>query len=242
MPDGGRQGTIGHLYLVGVGPGDPELMTVKAERLLSRLPVVFVPQSDESTPGYAQSIIAGLKGDPEQQIIGLLFPMVRDVKKLTASWETAAETIWQHLQQGRDCAFVNEGDPFLYGTAIHVFNTMRTTHPEIGITVVPGVSSINAAAAQAMVPLASNDERIAILSGHCQDNVIAETLENFDTVIFLKVNSVFGRLLDILERLNLTEKGVYISKGTTQEETIVQDIRQLKGRKLGYLSLLIVRK
>ncbi len=242
MPDSSQQGTIGHLYIIGVGPGDPELMTIKAGRLLSQLPVVFVPQRDESSPSYARGIIDGLDRKPEQEIIGLLFPMVRDIKKLTACWELAVKTMWQHLKQGQDCAFVNEGDPFLYGTAIHILETLRTTRPEVEITVVPGVSSINASAAQAMVPLAINDERIAILSGHCEDSVIVETLKNFDTVIFLKVNSVFGRLLDTLERLKLTEKCVYISKGTTEEEKIIRDIRQLKGQKLDYLSLLIVRK
>lgn len=242
MPDGNQKEIIGRLYVIGVGPGDPELITVKADRLLSRLPVIFVPQRDESSPSYASSIIAGLVREPEQEIIGLVFPMVRDIKKLTAYWERAAETMWQHLKQSQDCAFVNEGDPFLYGTAIHVLETLRTTHAEVGITVVPGVSSINASAAQAMVPLAINDEKIAILSGHCEDSVIAETLEHFDTIVFLKVNSAFGRLLDTLERMKLTEKCVYISKGTTTDEKIVRDIRQLKEEKLDYLSLLIVRK
>ena len=242
MPDSSQQGTIGRLYVIGVGPGDPELMTIKAGRLLRQLPVVFVPQRDESSPSYTRGIITGLDREPEPEIIGLFFPMVRDIKKLTACWERATETIWQYLKQGRDCAFVNEGDPFLYGTAVHILETIQATHPEIEITVVPGVSSINASAAQAMVPLAINDEGIAILSGHCQDSFIEEVLEKFDTIIFLKVNSVFERLLDTLERLKLTEKCVYISKGTTKDEKIVRDIRQLKGQKLNYLSLLIVRK
>ncbi|MBI2979987.1 MAG: precorrin-2 C(20)-methyltransferase [Chloroflexi bacterium] len=242
MPDGNQQETIGRLYAIGVGPGDPELITIKAGRLLSRLPVIFVPQRDETSPGYARSIIAELVREPEQKVIGLVFPMVRDNKQLATYWEKAAETMWWHLKQGQDCAFVNEGDPYLYGTAVHVLETLRATHGEVEITVVPGVPSINAAAAQAALPLAINDERVAILSGHCEDSVIAETLEHFDTIVFLKVNSAFGRLLDTLERLKLIEKCVYISKCTTEDEEIVRDIRQLKGRKLDYLSLLIVRK
>jgi len=242
MPDGNRRETIGRLYAIGVGPGDPELITIKASRLLSRLPVIFVPQRDETNPSYARSIITGLVREPEQKVIGLVFPMLRDIEKLADYRERAAETMWQYLRQGQDCAFVNEGDPYLYGTAIHVLDALRKIHPEVEITVIPGVSSINASAAQAAFPLAVNDEKIAILSGHCEDSVIAETLEHFDTIVFLKVNSAFGRLLDTLERLKLTEKCVYISKCTTEDEEIIRDIRQLKGRKLDYLSLLIVRK
>jgi len=242
MPEGSQKKTMGRLYAIGVGPGDPELITIKASRLLSRLPVIFVPQRDETSPSYACSIIAGLVREPEQKVIGLVFPMVRDNKQLVPYWKSAAETIWRYLKQGKDCAFVNEGDPFLYGTAAYVLETLRATHAEVEITVVPGVSSINASAAQAVLPLAINDQRVAILSGHCEDSVIAETLEHFDTIVFLKVNSVFGRLLDTFERLKLTEKCVYISKCTTRDEKIIRDIRQLKGRKLDYLSLLIVRK
>ncbi len=242
MPGSNQKETIGRLYVIGVGPGDPELITVKASRVLSRLPVIFVPQKDETSPSYARSIISGLIREPEQKVIGLVFPMVRDNKQLVPYWEKAAESIWRHLQQGEDCALVNEGDPYLYGTAIHALETLRTAHAGVQITVVPGVSSVTAAAAQAALPLAMNDERVAILSGHCTDRVITETLENFDTIVFLKVNSVLGKLLDALERLNLTEKCVYISKCTTGEEEIIRDVRQLKGRKLDYLSLLIVRK
>ncbi|MDP2731176.1 MAG: precorrin-2 C(20)-methyltransferase [Dehalococcoidales bacterium] len=237
-----KEKTADRLYIVGVGPGDPELITLKACKILSRVPVIFVPQRDESTPSYARSIIDGLCKGSEQKIISLIFPMVRDKAKLVEHWEKAAETIRESLSQGQDCAFVNEGDPYLFGTAIHVLETLRETHPEIEITVVPGVSSINASAAQAGFPLAVNEEKIAILSGHCEDRVIRQTLENFDTVVFLKVNSVFGHLLDILEEAGLAEKCIYISRCTTEEERIVRNIRELKGEKLDYLSLLIMKK
>lgn len=241
MSHGNENGTRGTLHVVGVGPGDPELITVKASRLLSRVPVVFVPQRDESTPSYARAIIDDLT-TPDQKVIGLVFPMVRDAAKLAVHWERAAETIWQYLSQGQDCAFVNEGDPFLFGTAIYVVETLRKAHPGVKIAVIPGISSINASAARADFPLATNDEKIAILSGHCEDRVIRETLDNFDTVVFLKVNSVFARLLDALEEKGLADKCVYVSKTTSRDEKIIRDIRSLKGQKLDYLSLLIMRK
>lgn len=241
MPDKGQK-TSGRLYVVGVGPGDQELLTIKAARILQHVPVIFAPQKDEQSASYAHRIIDSLIRKPEQQVIGLVFPMVRDEGQLLLHQQKAADTIWQHIDRGEDCAFVNVGDPYLYGTAIHALKILEKAHPEVEIEVVPGISSINAAAARAGVPLAINDERIAIISGHCEDTFIRETLETFDTVVFLKVNSVFDRLLGILKEKELMANSVYVDRCTTEDEVIVRDIRMLKGRKLDYLSLLIVRR
>ncbi len=190
----------------------------------------------------AHRIIAGLVKEPEQKVIGLVFPMLRDRKQLADYWQKAGESMWQHLKKGEDCAFINIGDPLLYGTSIHILEALRKSHPDVQIEVIPGVSSINAAAARAGVPLAINDERIAIITGHSEDPFIRETLEKFDTVIFLKVNLVFDQLLAILEEMNLAANSVYVDRCTTEDEVIVRDIRTLRGRKLDYLSLLIVRR
>ncbi len=227
---------------MGVGPGDPDLLTVKAARVLQQVPVIFAPQKDNDSASYARSIIAGLVKEPDQQIIGLVFPMVRNEQELLSYQQKAALSIWQHLAGGENCAFVNIGDPYLYGTAIHVLKILQTAHPEVEIEVVPGISSINAAAARAGVPLAVNNERIAVISGHCEDSFIKQTLETFDTVVFLKVNSVLDRLLGTLEEKKLVANSVYIGRCSSEDEVIVRDIRTLKGQKLDYLSLLIVRK
>jgi precorrin-2/cobalt-factor-2 C20-methyltransferase len=233
---------LGRLYGVGVGPGDPELMTLKAYNVLSRVPVIFVPLKDKKSRSYARSIVANLIKRPEQKVVGLVFPMLRGKEQLADYWHQATNTIWRYLKNGEDCAFVNVGDPLLYGTFVHILETLQKSHPEIEIEVIPGISSINAAAARAIVPLASNDERIAIISGNGEDKVIRETLKNFDTIVFMKMNTVFDKLLAILEELNLTEKCVYVRRCTTQDEEIIRDISQLKGKKVDYFSLLIVRK
>ncbi|MBI4187485.1 MAG: precorrin-2 C(20)-methyltransferase [Chloroflexi bacterium] len=233
---------VGRLYGVGVGPGDPELLTLRAYRILSRVPVIFAPQKDDNSDSFARSIIAGVLENSEERVIGLVFPMLRDESRLTGSWHKAAESIWEHLKRGEDCALVNVGDPLLYGTFIHVLEALRKSHPEVRIEVVPGVSSINAAAARAVLPLAINDERIAIISRIDQDEAVRETLRNFDTVVFMKLQGMFDRLLAILEQMNLVEKCVYVRRCTTQDEEIVRDITSLKGKKLDYFSLLIVRR
>jgi precorrin-2/cobalt-factor-2 C20-methyltransferase len=233
---------IGRLYGVGVGPGDPELMTLKASRILSQVPVIFVPKKAEQGESIAESIVGNLSPRIEPKIVGLVLPMLRDREQLADYWRKAVESMWQYLKNGEDCAFVNVGDPLLYGTFVHILETVKKNHPEIVVEVIPGISSINAAAARAMVPLASNDERIAIISGNREDKVIRQTLENFDTVVFMKMNTVFDKLLTILEELNLIEKCVYVRRCTTQDEEIIWDISRLKGKKVDYFSLLIVRK
>ncbi len=231
---------LGRFYGIGVGPGDPELMTLKAARILAEVPVIFVPKKGEESASYARAIIASLVEGKE--VVELVFPMLRDREQLADYWHQAAESIWQRLEQGEDCAFVNLGDPVLYGTLIYVLDTLQKRHTEVEVEIIPGVSSINAAAARAMLPLAINDERMAIVSGRCEDSFIKETLGNFDTVIFLKVNAVFDRLFGILGELDLVKNCVYVEKCTTKDEKIVTDISQLRGRKLDYFSLLIVRR
>ncbi|MFC1943487.1 precorrin-2 C(20)-methyltransferase [Chloroflexota bacterium] len=226
----------------GVGPGDPELLTVRATRILSRVPVIFAPQKDGESKSYARRIIADMINESEQRVIEMVFPMTKDTGRLTDYWDKAAETIWQYLSNGKDCAFITEGDPFFYGTFIHVFEILQKNHPEVRIEVIPGISSINAATARALFPLATGSERVAILPATYEDKAIRKTLNDFDTVIFLKINTVFDKILNILEELNLVEKCVFVSRCTTKDEEIIKDISKLKGQKLDYLSLLIVRR
>lgn len=233
---------VGCLYGIGVGPGDPELLTVRATRILSRVPVIFAPQKDGKSKSYARRIIADMINESEQRVIELVFPMRKDTGRLTDYWDEAAETIWQYLSRGQDCAFITEGDSFLYGTFIHVFEMLQKNHPEARIEVIPGISSINAAAARALFPLATGNERVAILPATYEDKAIRKTLNDFDTVIFLKINTVFDQVFNILEELNLVEKCVFVSRCTTEDEKIIKDISKLKGQKLDYLSLLIVRR
>jgi precorrin-2/cobalt-factor-2 C20-methyltransferase len=233
---------IGRLYGVGVGPGDPELLTLRAYHVLSQVPVIFVPKKSEQSESIARSIVANLAPGIETKIVGMVLPMLRDKEQLKGYWQQAAETIWYHLEKGEDCAFVNVGDPLLYGTFIHILETLTESHPEVEVEVIPGISSINASAARAMIPLASDDDGIAIISGDRDDEVIREALENSDTVVFVKMNNMFDKLLGILEELNLVDKCVYVRRCTTQDEEIIRDISRLKGERVDYFSLLIVRK
>jgi precorrin-2/cobalt-factor-2 C20-methyltransferase len=233
---------IGKLYGVGVGPGDPELITMKAHRILSTVPVVFVPLKDSGSESLALSIIDSHIDNSRQEIVRVVMPMLSDSDELASYWEAAADSVWQHLSKGDDCAFVNVGDPLLYGTFVHLLRTMRRKHSEVEVEVVPGICSPTAAAARALVPLASEDDRIAIIGPDHDDDFVRLTLRNFDTVVFIKIRGKFARLLDLLDEMDLVDKSVYVRRCTTDQERIITDIRTLRGEKLDYFSLLLVRK
>lgn len=231
---------IGKLYIVGVGPGDPELITLKARRVLSQVDVIFAPQKSSEHASFARSILNGMGEYPDRTAIDLVFPMKPGAQ--TAYWEHAAETIWEHLSKGKDCAFINEGDPTLYGTSAYVLPIFHDRYPEVEIEVIPGISSITAAAARAQVPLASAGERIAILPAIYEDGHLQETLKAFDTVILMKVHRKLVTIQNVLREMNVNGSSVYVRRCTTSEEEIVRDMTRLGEQEPDYFSLMIVRR
>lgn len=239
----GAETKRGRLYGVGVGPGDPELMTLKVHRLLTTSPVICIPKRNLTDDGYAAAIVRPYLRPEQQELLDLEFPMTRDWDRLKPYWDRNTALIWERLEKGLDCVFITEGDPFLYSTFIYMYEYMMEQHPEVAIEVVPGVSSFLAAAARFGMPLANKYERIAIIPDVNDVDDARRILEQYDTVVFLKINSVFEEVYQALESLNLVDNARFVKKVSAPGlEEVVVDIRTLRGRKLEYLSLLIVRK
>lgn len=233
---------MARIYAVGVGPGDPELLTRKAERILRQAPVVCAPAASAGDSSHALSIVESLLDRSRQEIIIRVFPMRKDQDGLDAFWEEAAETVVSHVSAGRDVAFITIGDPFLYSTFLYLYRILRERYPQIPVEVVPGVSSVTAAAVAAGIPLAAASERIAILPATFEDEKLRRTLLDFDTVVLMKVNRVFDRVYALLKELGLDRKGAFVSRAGTADESVTFDLASLVGKKLDYLSLLIVKK
>lgn len=233
---------LGCFFGIGVGPGDPELITLKAQRILAQVKVVFIPQTGPSEASFAYSIVKGFLDKSKQQVVSLIFPMTKDENKLKDAWSTAAAQIWEIIKEGKDCALITEGDPLLYSTFIYIYEIFRKRYPQVRVEIVPGISSVFAAASRTGEPLGTGEDSLAILSSVSDRNKLRETLESFDTVVFTKIDRSFDSLFKVLEESGLVEKAIWVKRCTTGEEEIVRDIRHLKGRKLDYLSLLIVRK
>ena len=234
-------GYIGCLYGVGVGPGDPELLTRKALRIVQQVPVICTPQSETSNESYALEIVSEFLDRSKQEILRLTFP-TDDAEGAAEVWRRGAETIAERLMAGQDVAFITEGDPMLYSTFAYVLEGIKSNHPSISVEIVPGVSSVMAAAASAAIPLVTHGQRLAILPAVYGIDDLREAIANYDTIVLMKVNRTLLQALANLETLGLAGKGIYVRRASTASERVVTDLSQLTEEDLDYFSLLIIRK
>lgn len=230
----------GTLFGVGLGPGAPDLVTPRAAGVIARCKVLAVPVKAKGAESFARSI-ARAHIRPDHTVLELIFPMRSDPEFLRPHWERAARRLGEHLTHGRDAAFLCEGDPLTYGTFVHVLGAVMQAHPEVPVQVVPGVSAYHAAAARTVMPLAAADDRVAILPATYGVHEVEAMLDRFDTVVLLKPKPVMDPLVDLLEKRGLLAHAVFVSKVGTAEEEVERDLRKLRGRKVEYLSLVLVR-
>ncbi|MGD8189567.1 precorrin-2 C(20)-methyltransferase [Brevibacillus ginsengisoli] len=233
---------IGTLYGLGVGPGDPELITVKTFRILSESPVIAYPKKRMGSMSYAQRIVELYVRPQEKEMLGLVFPMTKDKDILEREWQSAVTQVWEKLQEGKDVAFVTEGDPMFYSTFIHMMRIITEKHPEAEVKTIPGVSSFLGAASRLGIPLADGDEQIGIIPATDDREAMRQALLTHDCVVFLKIAKVLDFIIDLLHELNLTDKASVVSKVTSEEEMIWHNVDELKGADPGYLTLMVVRK
>ncbi len=233
----------GKLYGVGVGPGAPDLLTLRAVDVLRRAHVLAIPRASQYATSLAWRIAAPAVGDVAgQERLFFEFPMSKDPSLLRPAWETALDAMGERLLAGRSVAFLCEGDSLVYGTFVYLLRAARVRWPEVEIEVVPGVSSISAVPAVLQVPLADGVERVAILPAtHAVDDLVP-VLEQFDTTLLLKVGSVMRQAVAALERTGLVDRATYVSRATTAEQRIVRDVRTLRSDKCDYFSMLVVRR
>lgn len=228
----------GKLYALGIGPGDPELMTLKAQRILREAPVICVPLGREDGQSVALRIVEGAVDLGGKEMLEVHFPMKKGSQR--DALRPAAEEVLRVLDSGRDVAFPTLGDPVLYSTFFHLYDALLSLSPEVEIEVVPGVSSINASAARAGMSLTLSGDRLAVLPATYIEDMGME-LRKYDTVVLMKVNSVLDRIKDKLEHEGLLESAVYVSRVGMDGET-VKPLRDVLPGDVHYFSTVIVRK
>ncbi|HHI93553.1 MAG TPA: precorrin-2 C(20)-methyltransferase [Gammaproteobacteria bacterium] len=231
----------GILYGVSLGPGNPDLMTRRAWALLQTGKVWSYPVRNPKSDSYALDIVlrAGLALPAEH--MPLIFPMTHDAEKLAKYWLRAAETVLEKLQAGEDVLFLVEGDASTYSTFGHLAKTVTALDETITIETIAGVSSFNAAAARVQMPLADVDDTVAIIPAGYGLDVIATMLDEFDTLILLKVKPLLDDIIDLLTARELLPHSRFIEKAGTPEERVMTNISGLYGEKVNYLSLLLVK-
>jgi precorrin-2/cobalt-factor-2 C20-methyltransferase len=231
---------IGTLYGIGVGPGDPELLTLKGLRLLKSAPIVAFPAGLGGRAGIAQQIVAEWLR-PDQVQLSLNFPYVQEMDTLTQAWQAAAEQVWHYLKQGQDVAFACEGDGNFYGTFIYLAQTLQQLHPEVRVEAVPGVCSPLAAAAVLGIPLCLRSQRLAILPALYNVEELRSVLQWADVIVLLKVSSVYSQVWKILQEQQLLDRSYVVERATQPEQVIHTNLRDSPNLDLPYFSLLIVQ-
>lgn len=240
-----KGGNIGIFYGVGVGPGDPELMTVKSVRVLEKVPVIAVPRSaGTSKDGVSNALTVVKKAVALEgkEVMELLFPMTKDEAALRSSREAAASKIVERLKSGLEVAFITLGDPMLYSTFSYLVPFVKEKLPGAPVKVVSGVTSFSAAAASCVRPLAESGEKVLIVPASYSPEDLREWLTTFDTVVLMKVNKTMGKLVDLLIEAGLGEKAFFASRVGWADEEVITDIRSLKGREPDYFSMVIVKR
>jgi precorrin-2/cobalt-factor-2 C20-methyltransferase len=234
------------LTVVGLGPGDPELVTIKGWRAIEAADVVFAPRSRADEESRALRIARPWLDEPRQQVVPLTLPMVRDAERAAETYRAVAEEIGASLAgRGDDVrgVYLLLGDPLLYGTFTYIWGELDQHYPALTVEWIPGITSFAAAAARVGLPLSMHDERVAIVPA--SDQTDAEALRplfaRFETVIVMKVGRVLPQVVAALDVLNLLERAIYAEHVGMPEERIVREVGSLREYQGPYLSLLIVR-
>ena len=233
--------TYGKLIGVSLGPGDPELITRRGWAALQSGARWIYPTKKAEEFSYALSIVERGSLAVPTDAVELVFPMTRDAQALGRAWALAATRTVELLAEGRDAVFLVEGDASTFATFGHLARVVRELVPEVEVETIPGVSSFAAAAATTGLPLAEEDETLAIIPTAYGIAVIDHLLDDFDTLILLKVKPLLDDVLDLLERRGLLATSCFIEKVGSPDERIVHDLATLRDTSVNYLSLLLVR-
>lgn len=232
-----KQGT---LYGLGVGPGDPELITLKALKILQAVPVVFAAGSTKNDYSLALNVVERHL-PPGAEIRTLGFPMSSDQAVLQAAWQDNARQVLAVLNAGRDAAFVTIGDPLTYSTYAYLLRTLQEIAPTTRVQTVPGVTAYHAAAARLNLPLVESKQSLLVVSGVSDPAEIPRLAACGDTVVIMKTYRNFDRILDALEELPGRRRTYSVSQCGLPGERIQEDAHSLRGQKMPYLSLVIVK-
>lgn len=225
--------STGKLYGLGIGPGDPELLTLKAYRILQAVPVIAYPAM-ENGKVLARAIVADYLR-PEQIEIPMPLPF-SPTRSSQPYYDLAAEKIAAHLSQGQDVAVLCEGEPFLYGTFMYLFNRLSS---RFTTEVVPGISSTMASAAQLGVPLTYRNDVLSIMPATLSAEILRDRLSVADTAVIIKLGRHFAKVRDVLSELGLLARALYIERATMPNQRIVK-ITEVDPQEVPYWALIVI--
>ncbi|WP_299379908.1 precorrin-2 C(20)-methyltransferase [uncultured Kiloniella sp.] len=226
----------GKLYGVGIGPGDPELLTLKALRLIQKSKVLAYPAPDVGD-SLARTIVAEhLPGGQTEYPIRI--PMVTERFPAQDVYDKAAKDIAEFLDAGQDVVVLCEGDPFFYGSFMYLFGRMMEKYD---VEVVPGVSSLMACSAMVGAPLAARNDVMTIIPGPVDEDIMKQRLRNVQAAAIIKVGRHFEKIRSILEELDLVDCARYVERATMENQKVMP-LSEVGDAKAPYFSMILVHK
>ena len=215
----------GKIVGIGVGPGDPELITIKGARILAEADVICVPKAHADTPSVALGMIKHiLKGRRILPVVlPLVFPMTKDEEELQKAWARNAEIVAMRAKKGETVAFITLGDPMFFSTFVCLCQSIKTRFPEVKLEIIPGVTSLTACAASCKLPLAEQNEAVAIIPYAMSLKKVGEIAKYADNLVFMKGAQQLKELLPVLESSGFTEDSTValIQRCTMPEECVM---------------------
>jgi len=226
----------GRLYGIGVGPGDPDLITLKAWRLLTSAPVIAYP-APEQGDSLARRIVAP-HIDGSQIEIAIRMPITAERFPAQEVYDRAAEELAGHLNAGRDVVVLCEGDPFLYGSFMYLFGRMLE---RFTVEVVPGVSSLNACAAVLGAPLVARNDVLTLIPAPLPEAELERRLGDTDAAAILKIGRHFPKVRGVLDRLGLLDHCRYVEHATMADQAVLP-LADVEADRVPYFSMILVHR
>jgi precorrin-2/cobalt-factor-2 C20-methyltransferase len=234
---------------IGVGPGDPDLLTIKAVKALKMVDVVSVPKAHADTPSMALGMVKHIleeRSNPPE-VLELVFPMIKNEAEVKRLWAKNAGIVAEKVESGKVVAFITLGDPMFYSTFIYLFQSLRQRYPKVKLEIIPGVTALTACAASAQIPLAEKEEVVAIIPSDLDSKLIEEAAKQADNLVFMKCAHRFKDLVPILEKSSFTKNStVALVKRCSmpEEQVIVGKLGEVRGWDIpeDYFSMAIVKR
>ena len=229
----------GEVFGIGVGPGDPELLTVKAINAIKQLDVIIAPKTEKKDGSVALNI-ASQYIKPETEIVYQVFPMTVGFAEDDTAWQSNKQEILELLQAGKNVGFLTLGDPMFYSTYIYVFRLLQ--HEAVEIETIPGIPAFCAIGSATNTPIVEGDSILSIIPANMPEDRVRSALKTCDNAVLMKVYKNSDAVIDMLAEEGLAKQAVLASRCGLDDEVIIRDISGEKGRKLNYLSTILTRR
>jgi precorrin-2/cobalt-factor-2 C20-methyltransferase len=233
---------------IGVGPGDVDLLTVKAVRAIQNADIIMCPASNENRPSIAFTVVSPIIDQSKnQEIIKLIFPMTKDKDILEATWKKNAKIMAETVLTGKNVVYLTVGDPFLYSTWIYMHKDLKENYPEMDVSVIPGIVSMFTFAAKVGVSIAEGAEKVAIIPSCYDLSSVKEIAKHSESMIFLKDGRYFDKVIEILKESGFPNDSIFAigqDLGTENEIIRKMTLGEVNDSSLTtkYFSILVVKR